>query len=189
MKSKILLIMLCFVAIFFSLACNEKVEYGDIVYRLNDDNTEMTATQHCITNPKRDIVETVKTKITVITEADCEKDGLVEIDADFKKDQFEDQHMTVETARLAHVTGENGICKNCKKEILSFIFDEDASGYYVQCVDKQIKEVEIPVNYNDYPVVGILDYGFSNCTNLISITIPDRATLSSLHPQNNYCTL
>ena len=30
---------------------------------------------------------------------------------------------------------------------------------------------------------------FQNCTSLASITIPNRATLPSLHPQNNYCTL
>ena len=40
-----------------------------------------------------------------------------------------------------------------------------------------------------YRVTSIGDSAFSNCNSLTSIVIPDRATLPSLHPQNNYCTL
>ncbi|MBQ8311354.1 MAG: leucine-rich repeat domain-containing protein [Clostridia bacterium] len=35
----------------------------------------------------------------------------------------------------------------------------------------------------------INDYTFYNCESIESIEISDRATLPSLHPQNNYCTL
>ena len=38
-------------------------------------------------------------------------------------------------------------------------------------------------------VTSIGRFAFGSCTGLTSITIPDRATLPSLHPQNNYCTL
>ena len=38
-------------------------------------------------------------------------------------------------------------------------------------------------------VTSIGELAFADCENLTSITIPDRATLPSLHPQNNYCTL
>ena len=38
-------------------------------------------------------------------------------------------------------------------------------------------------------VTSIGDSAFYGCTGLTSITIPSRATLPSLHPQNNYCTL
>ncbi len=38
-------------------------------------------------------------------------------------------------------------------------------------------------------VTSISDYAFYDCESLTSITIPDRATLPSLHPQNNHCYL
>ena len=38
-------------------------------------------------------------------------------------------------------------------------------------------------------VETIASSAFYGCTNIKSITIPSRATLPSLHPQNNYCTL
>ena len=41
--------------------------------------------------------------------------------------------------------------------------------------------------HNDTKI--IYPYAFKYCNNLTSITIPDRATLPSLHPQNNYSTL
>ena len=38
--------------------------------------------------------------------------------------------------------------------------------------------------------IGIIgSSAFSGCNSLTSLTIPERATLPSLHPQNNYCTL
>lgn len=40
----------------------------------------------------------------------------------------------------------------------------------------------------DY-VTAIGVYAFHRCTSLISIIVPDRATLPSLHPRNNYCSL
>lgn len=47
-----------------------------------------------------------------------------------------------------------------------------------------IRSVVIPDN-----VTSIGGWAFSQCSNLTSIEIPDRATLPSLHPQNNYSTL
>ena len=38
-------------------------------------------------------------------------------------------------------------------------------------------------------VVNIGVSAFGQCVLLKSVTIPDRATLPNLHPQNNYCTL
>lgn len=38
-------------------------------------------------------------------------------------------------------------------------------------------------------ITEISAFAFNECKNLTTITIPDRATLPSLHPQNNYCTL
>ncbi len=49
--------------------------------------------------------------------------------------------------------------------------------------------VFIPSKYNGYPVTSIGYEAFSDCSDVTSIAIPNRATLPSLHPQNNYCTL
>ena len=38
-------------------------------------------------------------------------------------------------------------------------------------------------------VTSIGENAFALCASLTSVTIPGRATLPSLHPQNNYCTL
>ena len=47
-----------------------------------------------------------------------------------------------------------------------------------------LTSIEIP---NTVTKIGY--EAFYNCSGLSSVTIPDRATLPSLHPQNNYCTL
>ena len=49
---------------------------------------------------------------------------------------------------------------------------------------KTLEKVIIPDS-----VTHIGEYAFCGCSALTGITIPERATLPSLHPQNNYCTL
>ena len=49
---------------------------------------------------------------------------------------------------------------------------------------KNLKELVIP---NTVEIIE--DSAFGSCTSLQKVTIPSRATLPSLHPQNNYCTL
>ncbi len=47
-----------------------------------------------------------------------------------------------------------------------------------------VKRITIPNS-----VTTIEDSAFRNCNKLVSINIPERATLPSLHPQNNYSYL
>ena len=54
------------------------------------------------------------------------------------------------------------------------------------CTDR---DIFIPSTYDGKSVTSIDPLAFDNCADIISVTIPDRATLPSLHPQNNYCTL
>ncbi len=109
----------------------------------------------------------------------------------------------------------NGVC-SCGAYVslgLNYELNEDGLSYCVTgigaCIDT---DLIIPATYNDLPVTTINNDAFYGCSSLISITIPnsvthigarafhdcsylasitipDRATLPSLHPQNNYCTL
>ena len=58
---------------------------------------------------------------------------------------------------------------------LSFEYDEK-NCYAVKCVDKSITSCVIPTEYNGLPVKIIRGFGFNDCTQLSSITIPESIT-------------
>ena len=87
-----------------------------------------------------------------------------------------------------------------------FLFREKDSKYELIYYVGGEKTVTLPENINGnsydlYRIRGVVnviipegfitinDNAFYNCKSLVSVVIPDRATLPSLHPQNNYCTL
>ena len=91
--------------------------------------------------------------------------------------------------RLEHDYDPNtNICNQCnvnKYSInLSFKFDEEAQGYVVQSIGKEINcIITIPATYKSYPVIGIkeLAFNFNNATlsyndHIIEINIPESVT-------------
>ena len=95
---------------------------------------------------------------------------------------------------------------------LKYTLSSDELYYTVTGVNTPKDSYSILAEYQGKPVKEIGDYAFrycdnltsitipdsvtrirkgvfEGCYNLTSVTIPDRATLPSLHPQNNYCTL
>ena len=60
---------------------------------------------------------------------------------------------------------------------LSFEYgDDEKNCYAVKCVDKTITSCVIPTEYNGLPVKIIRGFGFNDCTQLSSITIPESIT-------------
>lgn len=59
---------------------------------------------------------------------------------------------------------------------LSFEYDDEKNCYAVKCVDKTITSCMIPTEYNGLPVKIIRGFGFNDCTQLSSITIPKSIT-------------
>lgn len=62
-------------------------------------------------------------------------------------------------------------------EPLSFVYYEEEKCYAVKCIDKTITFCVIPSEYNGIPVKTIAGWGFDNCTQLSSITIPESITI------------
>lgn len=60
---------------------------------------------------------------------------------------------------------------------LFFEYDEEKNCYAVKCLDKTITSCVIPSEYNGIPVKIIRGFGFNDCTQLSSITIPESITL------------
>lgn len=58
----------------------------------------------------------------------------------------------------------------------SFEYDDEKNCYAVKCVDKTITSCVIPSEYNGIPVKIIRGFGFNDCTQLSSITIPESIT-------------
>ena len=90
----------------------------------------------------------------------------------------------------------DGVCSECDDVIitdytegLKFSLSYDETYYSVSKGTATAEEVIIPSSYQGLPVSEINYQGFSYYNSLTSITIPSRATLPNLHPQNNYCTL
>jgi len=90
---------------------------------------------------------------------------------------------------------EGKICNVCSYEKpategLEYELNADGQSYYVKGIGTATAtEIVIASVYNGMPVTSIGERAFFDCDRLTSIDIPDRATLPSLHPQNNYCTL
>ncbi len=59
---------------------------------------------------------------------------------------------------------------------LVFEYDNEKNCYAVKCVDKTITSCVIPTEYNGLPVKIIRGFGFNDCTQLSSITIPESIT-------------
>lgn len=59
---------------------------------------------------------------------------------------------------------------------LVFEYDNEKNCYAVKCVDKTITSCVIPSEYNGIPVKIIRGFGFNDCTQLSSITIPKSIT-------------
>ena len=59
---------------------------------------------------------------------------------------------------------------------LFFEYDEEKNCYAVKCVDKTITSCVITSKYNGIPVKIIRGFGFNDCTQLSSITIPESIT-------------
>ena len=57
-------------------------------------------------------------------------------------------------------------------ETFSYVYYEDENYYAVKCVDKTITSCVISSEYEGLPVKRIEGWGFKNCTQLSSITIP-----------------
>ena len=70
-------------------------------------------------------------------------------------------------------------------------YQKSADGTYAEVIGYEGTGVDVIIadEYDGVPVTRIAAYAFNSHTGLKSITIPDRATHPSLHPQNNYCTL
>lgn len=93
------------------------------------------------------------------------------------------------TSEIAVSNQEDAANVNQGSEGLTYTLSSDGTYYSVSkgsCTDKN---VVISSMYNDLPVKRIPSDGFKGYSSLTSVVIPDRATLPSLHPQNNYCTL
>lgn len=73
---------------------------------------------------------------------------------------------------------------------LVYTLNTDCKSYSVTgigtCTDT---DLIIPGIYKGMPVTAIGKNAFWKCEFLNSVSIPNRATFPSLHPQNNYCTL
>ncbi len=78
-----------------------------------------------------------------------------------------------------------------EQQLLYFTLTEDGACLtdINRALSAGITSVEIPAEYDGFPVTAIGDYTFLNCTALKSVVIPDRATLPSLHPQTNHSYL
>ncbi len=62
-------------------------------------------------------------------------------------------------------------------EDLSFIYDSASDAYSVKAADKALKgDIVIPGKYRGKAVTAIGDYGFAECGNITSISIPDSIT-------------
>lgn len=59
---------------------------------------------------------------------------------------------------------------------LFFEYDEKKNCYAVKCLDQTITSCVIPSEYNGIPVKIIRGFGFNDCTQLSSITIPESIT-------------
>lgn len=60
---------------------------------------------------------------------------------------------------------------------LSFLYYEEEKCYAVKCEDKTITLCVIPSEYKGIPVKAIAGWGFDECTQLSSITIPESITI------------
>ncbi len=57
--------------------------------------------------------------------------------------------------------------------LLQYSFDGNTDSYSIVACDKNVVEVNVPAEYNGYPVKRIDDNAFFECRSLISVTIPD----------------
>ena len=69
-------------------------------------------------------------------------------------------------------------------------YPTDDGGYYVAVGKaKYLSHIVIPSTYRGAPVVGIAKLGFNECTNLISISIPDSVTSIGMNAFTNCSSL
>ncbi|WP_251182786.1 leucine-rich repeat protein [Anaerocaecibacter muris] len=57
------------------------------------------------------------------------------------------------------------------EELFAFHATSDNKGYSVRVRKKDVKEIKIPLKYNNKPITEIYDNGFANCVNLVKIDI------------------
>ncbi len=70
---------------------------------------------------------------------------------------------------------------------LEYTLSEDGTYYIVTGIGTATeKDIVIADIYNDLPVTSIGWRAFEGCSSLTSITIPDRESISYLHPTNSY---
>ena len=74
------------------------------------------------------------------------------------------------------------VCGKADRDEQGLIYSKGLGGYVVIAYDGDNTNIEIPQTYKNELVVAIESNAFSNCYKLSSITIPDRESISDLHP-------
>lgn len=79
-------------------------------------------------------------------------------------------------------------CGYSAVEYLNLKLNYNKDGYTVSGMKSTEKKlaINIPKTYNKLPVTSIGGSAFSHCSSLTSITIPNRESISDLHPTNSY---
>ena len=154
-----------------------------------------------------------KVNYTAIAGHSWEKDYRYDNSYHWKKCQYCEEI----DGKAEHTEDESVFCTVCDAAVGStegLIYDFSADRTYAEVIGYEgtSTRVKIAEEYEGVPVTGIYDgvfqyntvicsvvipdnvtsiggWAFSQCSNLTSIEIPDRVTLPSLHPQNNYSTL